>query len=143
MISLSLPTQRKKKTAPAIVGGTTFYPTTYNQHRQLGQAEYLRRDKLIQKLAKECPYGFGDMVRPNKDAEYAKYGAYRIVAVHNGWYAFKGSAHKNDLDVQWDENPRIVQAMNLFSGHTVEATTNFFRKVNDEEKQNAEKASSC
>ena len=140
MIHLTLPSQRKKTPEPVT---NIFYPTTYQQKDQLGHAEYLRRDRLIQKLAKDCPYAFSDLVRPASDTEFAKYGCYRVVAVHSGWYAYKGSAHKNDKDVEWSENPRIVQAMNLFSGHTVEATTNHFVKANKKEAEDAQKASSC
>lgn len=142
MIHVTLSSQRKQKTEVA-VENNVFYPTTYNQKNNLPQGEYLKRDRLIKKLAEACPYGFGDLVRPNDDAEFAKYGCYRVVAVCNSWYSYKGSVYKDDKDVQWSTNPRIVQAMNLFSGHTVEASTNFFRKANQKEALDAKNSSGC
>lgn len=107
--------------------------THYTQSKQLSHQEYLVRDRLIKKLYAECPYKFGDIVRANNDKDFKKEGLYKITGVCSTWYAYKGSA-KNDVDVEWSENPKLVTAMCLKTNAVVEATTNYFRLATDEEK---------
>lgn len=133
MLLLKLPTKRKVVPIVAIGG-------PYN----LGQHEYLRRDRLIRSLADNCGYKYGDVVRPVDDETYEKMGCYTVLAICNGWYSYKGQEKRLDSEIEWvNDNPRIVQAMSKKNGVTVEATTNYFKLATKEEAEHADKTSNC
>ena len=134
MLLSKLPHQRK------VIAFVPAKAGAYN----LGQHEYLRRDRLIQRLAKEAPYKYGDVVRPVDDEVYKQVGCYTVVAIYSSWYAYKGSTSKKDSEVEWTgDNPRIVQALSKKNGTTVEATVNYFKLATKEEADHAENTSNC
>lgn len=134
MLLFKIPHQRKV---------VSFVPAKVGAY-DLGQHEYLRRDRLIQRLAKEAPYKYGEVVRPVDDEVYKQVGCYTVVAIMSSWYAYKGSTSKKDSEVEWTgDNPRIVQALSKKNGTTVEATVNYFKLATKEEIEHAENTSKC
>ena len=82
MISISYPNPHKKLVAlppPA----ASYSAVDHNYHTMalaratkigIDKAEWIRRDNIVRKQSKECPFNFGDTVYPASTEGYAKYG---------------------------------------------------------------------
>jgi len=127
MIIERLKTQRPPKTYMPTIGNS---PTTYpNGIIHLPHAEFTRRSSILTKLARECPYKVGDVVRPRMDEVYEKEGTFKVMFIIGDWLAYKGK-EKDETKVEWpiSDVPLIVQAKNINTGTNVVATTNYFTK---------------
>lgn len=94
----------------------------------LEHAEYTRRQAIINKLYRECPYNFAKtLVRPVNDDAYAKEGLYQIEKVCSTWTEFKGPGVKDERTVHWPEsdNPMIVYARCLKTNKSITCTVNY------------------
>ena len=96
MIEIKLPNPNKK---PSLI------PLAFTPHKpklSLVQQEASKRDILIKKLYKECPYNVGDTVVPVDELEKKKYGDVVVEGICKSYAEF-------GKDVKWHEgNPMIV-----------------------------------
>ena len=127
MIHELLKTQRKKSFSPIIVGNPPF-----TQGNQLGQVEFLRRQKILRDLAADCGYTRGSVVRPADKDTFDKEGYYRVLSIADNWYAYRGSI-QDDSKVEWpnNDNPKNVTIQSLKDKKVYECTTNYVVGVTD------------
>jgi hypothetical protein len=94
--------------------------------RNISVEEYVRRDKIVQKLATECPYQTGDTAYPSFKKDYMLYGAVLIVGVTRSYKDFS-----HDHDWPKNDNPMIVTfaPLNDRKQH-IFCTTNYLVKKN-------------
>lgn len=89
----------------------------------LPQHEYLKRNKLIQKLVEEFPYSVGDRVETVADN-----GVWVIQEIYKNWFEYKGN-EVDELKVEWpkDDNPKLIGIINVKSKQRLIATTNYIK----------------
>ena len=127
MIHELLKTQRKPTFVPVVMGGTTYTPGT-----QLGQVEFLRRQKILRDVSTDSGYYQGAIVRPADKAIFDKEGYYRVLSIADNWYAYRGR-EKDDSKVEWpnNDNPKNVTIQCLKNKKVYECTANYVVGVTD------------
>lgn len=89
--------------------------------------EVLRRDAIVRKLYKDCPYTKGETVTPTTPQDLVKYGKTIIVQHICSCYVEMGSAN------EWPkgDNPYIVGAFAPEKNVSFYCTTNFLEPLKD------------
>jgi hypothetical protein len=132
MLRYKLPSLRDKKpyTIPTLVPKTPDVTPVESPPLKQGMMptmmnEAIRREKIVEKLAKECPYKEHDIVTPVDDEEVAKYGKNILVEKICKSYTEIGLSEKwpaSDL-------PLIVMAWSQEKQTRFFCTTNYLKKL--------------
>lgn len=103
--------------------------------------EYRRRNKIIEELVSPTVWTFnrGELAYP-KDPT-SKLGLMRIINWCSNWNMYKGIDVDDENKVKWptNDNPMIVHAFVFKEKTAYNCTTDFFRKLTDEELADARK----
>ena len=134
MISISYPNPNKV-VEPLIVvpPSTSVVDHNYNTMAQvraekvgISKAEWIRRDNIVRKQSKECPFNFGDTVYPTSKEGFLKYGKCLITGKIKTYAEMDRDA--------WppSNNPFILSARCLTpegEGDAFICTYNYFQKM--------------
>jgi len=107
------------KMVPGMRSSVAFLPNS------ITNTEWARRQAILEKLALECPYIVGDVVRPSNAMDFEKDGFYTITHIAETYSDWKGPTGK---DSNWpkNDNPMIVTAQRVKDGYVSIATVNYF-----------------
>jgi hypothetical protein len=114
--------------SPMIAGKVTVYSPPAKLYPYKQDPEEQRRNLIIARLIKECPFSVGDIVRPANAETFATLGLYRITGLALSYAQYKGSSKEDDWPS--NDNPMIVGAVCIKDGTNIFATTNYFVTYN-------------
>jgi hypothetical protein len=120
MINITLSSKRK----PNLVSQITSSVSTVLEPVKTLFKEAQRRDSIIKKLAAECPYKRGDVVKPSISENEKEYGInIQVVNIIDSY----GKFGKNEI---WPESdkPMIVYAFSEKGNCHFFCTTNYLKK---------------
>lgn len=87
---------------------------------RITNAEYSRRDAIVRKAYKDCPFYVGDKVTPDSVEGQKKYGTSTVTGLVSSYFDYGDDWPKND-------NPLIVM-FTTNDGHEAFSTVNYFKK---------------